>query len=131
MEFNNQITPQNNLAKFIEFMQKATEIADIIPKVKAKTERAYKAIHSLDKSVKYSTLQAYLKEYGSFINQTTWLTGLCVCPRSADYYDNVPVENLNLQLNTIINFVYLHELAQKITSSAFEKLLKKLQENGY
>ena len=119
-------TDQENAAKLFEYVKKAAQMTHTVIMAKQKTEKADSAIKSQDKSTKWIVLQEYLKDYGSFINETTALTGVHVCPVNKEFYDAVGVREIDQQLQIVIGIVYLKDVLHSAAKESFKGCLKKL-----
>lgn len=94
---------------FLKCVKKAADITHTLATADQKVRKADMAIGMSDKATKWSALQEYLKQYAEFINSLTGLSGICVYPVDQQYYEHVSEEELNRQLRTIKQFVYLRE----------------------
>lgn len=76
-------------------------------------------------------MQEYLKEYSLFINNTTFLTGVCVYQVNAEFYAEVNLQELDRQLQIMVGIVYLKEAVRAAVSEIYKEYLKKLlRESG-
>lgn len=124
-------TDQENTVKLFGYVKKAAEMTHTVIMATQKSEKAVFAIQSQDKSTKWIVLQEYLKEYGSFINETTSLTGIRVYPVNKEFYDTVGVQEIDQQLQIVIGIVYLKDAVHSVAKESFKECLKKqLKQSG-
>ena len=76
-------------------------------------------------------LQAYLREYGPFINETTPITGVHVHPVDKEFYDTVEIREIDQQIQIVIGIVYLKDAVHSVAKESFKGCLKKqLKQSG-
>ena len=119
-------TDQENAAKLFEYVKKAAEMTHTVIMAAQKSQKAVCAIQSGGKNTKWMVLQKYLKEYGAFINKTTFITGIHVYPVDKEFYDTVGSSEINQQLQIIIGIVYLKDAINSVGKESFKECLKKL-----
>ena len=112
--------------KIFECVKKAAEATHTVLQAKQKASKAASAIQATDKETKWTVLQEYLRKYAHFINKTTGFTGLRVYPVNMEFYDNMGLDALDRQLQTVIGIVYLHEALHSVATETFKQCLKKL-----
>lgn len=111
---------------FLKCIKKAADITHTLATAEQKVQKADMAIGVPDKATKWSVLQEYLKQYTGFINSLTGLCGIYVYPVDQQYYEQVSEAELNRQLQTIKQFVYLREAMHSVKKDTFKQGLKKL-----
>lgn len=117
---------QENATKMIEYVKKAAEMTHTVITADQKASKAVSAIQTPDKDRKWAVLQECLKEYGKFINETTFLTGVFVYSVNAEYYAEVNLQELDRQLQIIIGIVYLKEAVCAAINRTYKECLKNL-----
>lgn len=117
---------QENATKMIGYVKKASEMTHTVIMAAQKASKAVSAIQTQDKSIKWTVLQEYLKEYGAFINKTTLLTGVYVYQVNAAFYAEVNLQELDRQLQIMVGIVYLKEAVRAAVSETYKECLKKL-----
>ena len=68
----------------------------------------------------------YLKEYGSFINNTTVITGIYTYQVSIEQYNAMTVADIKLQLEQLKHIVVAKEILQSVYQKSFKECLKKI-----
>lgn len=119
-------TDQENASILFGYVKKAAEMTHTVIMAERKSRKAVSAIQSQDKSIKWMILQEYLKEYGTYINETTPLTGVQVYPVDKEFYDTVEIREIDQQLQIVIGIVYLKDAAHSVAKESFKECLKKL-----
>jgi len=79
-----------------------------------------------NKEVLWQTLQEYLKEYGSFINNTTVITGIYTYQVSIEQYNAMTVVDIKLQLDSLKPIVIVKEIMHSVYQKSFKDCLKKI-----
>lgn len=128
LTLNHIITHEGQKRNLMIFdcIKNAAELTHTLRHSIKKTSEAISAINSNDKETKWTTLQKYLNEYASFINNTVKITGIQVFPVTKEYYDNLSLDDLNQQLQITIGIVYFKEALYSTAKEAFKQCLEKL-----
>ena len=79
-----------------------------------------------DKEILWQTLQEYLKEYGTFINNTTAITGFYIYQVSVEQYNAMTIADIKLQLEQLKNIVIAKEILHSVYQKSFKECLKKI-----
>ena len=93
---------------------------------KGKTKKIDDILCIEDKEILWQTLQEYLQEYGSFINNTTAITGIYTYQVSIEQYNAMTVIDIKLQLEQLKHIVVAKEILQSIYQKSFKECLKKI-----
>ena len=105
----------------IDCMKKAAQAKHTISIANLKRQKVYEAINSNSKEIMWYTLQQYIAQYGSFINSLASFTNLCVVGVDKDFYETLTVNDLRLQLNEIIGFIYAKEALNSVAKETFKQ----------
>ena len=114
----------NRTITFIDCMKKAAKITHTISIANLKTQKVCEAINSNSKEIMWCTLQQYISQYGSFINSLASFTNLCVVCVDKEFYEMLTVNDLILQLNEIIGFIYAKEALSSVAKETFKQALR-------
>lgn len=126
-----QIQYEEKSLKVAELAKKAAKMAHTIFTAEKKSQNAYKAISSHDKSIMWNTLQKYLQEYADFINKTSRFTGLCVYRVDSEFYNRVTIIDMEKQLRIIVGYIYARDAVRSTAKTVYKECLKKLlKESG-
>ena len=118
----------NVVAKAIKTAAEMTHCYNIF---KARTKKIDDILCLEDKEILWQTLQEYLKEYGSFINNTTVITGIYTYQVSIEQYNTMTVIDIKLQLEQLKHIVVAKEILHSVYQKSFKECLKKiLQHTG-
>ena len=118
----------NVVAKAIKTAAEMTHCYNIF---KAKTKKIDDILCLEDKEFLWQNLQEYLKEYGSFINNTTVITGIYTYQVSIEQYNAMTVADIKLQLEQLKRIVIAKEILHSVYQKSFKECLKKiLQHTG-
>ncbi|MBE6375895.1 MAG: hypothetical protein E7050_05455 [Lentisphaerae bacterium] len=79
-----------------------------------------------NKEILWQTLQDYLKEYGSFINNTTVITGIYIYQVSIEQYNAMTVVDIKQQLERLKRIVIAKEIMHSVYQKSFKECLKKI-----
>ena len=82
------------MTKLLEGIKKTCEVAHITTLAAIKSEKACKAIRSTDKKHMWDVLQEYYKQYKSFINKYTPITGFHIYDVDAAFYEQCTIEDI-------------------------------------
>ena len=113
----------NVVAKAIKTAAEMTHCYNIF---KEKTKKIDDILCLEDKEILWQTLQKYLKEYGSFINNTTVITGIYTYQVSIEQYNAMTVADIKLQLEQLKRIVIAKEILQSVYQKSFKECLKKI-----
>ena len=113
----------NVVAKAIKTAAEMTHCYNIF---KAKTKKIDDILCLEDKEILWQTLQEYLKEYGSFINNTTVITGIYTYQVSIEQYNAMTVADIKLQLEQLKRIVIAKEILHSVYQKSFKECLKKI-----
>ena len=113
----------NVVAKAIKTAAEMTHCYNIF---KEKTKKIDDILCLEDKEILWQTLQEYLKEYGSFINNTTVITGIYTYQVSIEQYNAMTVIDIKLQLEQLKHIVVAKEILQSVYQKSFKECLKKI-----
>ena len=111
----------NVVAKAIKTAAEMTHCYNIF---KAKTKKIDDILCLEDKEILWQTLQEYLKEYGSFINNTTVITGIYTYQVSIEQYNAMTVADIKLQLEQLKRIVIAKEILYSVYQKSFKECLK-------
>lgn len=127
-----EIPDQARQVKIADVVVKAIkETHTITATAEAKSKNARTALLGGDKHEMWIALQCYLRNYRDFINETSWITNVCVYSVTPEYYEQVTTEDLRHQLKIVIGFVYLKEAANSASKDMLHQVIKKaLQKSG-
>ena len=112
--------------EFFKCVKKASELTHTVILARYKSKKALDAIEKQSKEEKWDVLQRYMKEYASFIRNTTILTGIYLQSVDADFYNTLTLNDLNNALRILIRFVYFREVVNSEAKSTYRGCLKKL-----
>lgn len=121
---------QENATKMIGYIKKAAEMTHTFIMADQKASKAFSAIQTQDKLIKWTVFQVFLQEYGAFINKTTLLTGVYVYQVNAEFYAEVNLQELDQQLQIMVGIVYLKGAVHAAVSETYKECLKKLLRNS-
>ena len=93
---------------------------------KGKTKKIDDILCIEDKEILWQTLQEYLKEYGTFINNTTAITGFYIYQVSVEQYNAMTIADIKLQLEQLKNIVIAKEILHSVYQKSFKECLKKI-----
>ena len=110
----------NVVAKAIKTAAEMTHCYNIF---KAKTKKIDDILCLEDKEFLWQTLQEYLKEYGSFINNTTVITGIYTYQVSIEQYNAITVADIKLQLEQLKRIVIAKEILHSVYQKSFKECL--------
>ena len=79
-----------------------------------------------NKEILWQTLQEYLKEYGSFINKTTVISGIYIYPVGIEQYNAMTVVDIKKQLEMLKRIVIAKEIVHSVYQKTFKECLKKI-----
>lgn len=115
-----------NTQQVVELLKRAADATRTAGLARQKSQRAVAAMKSEDKDAMFAVLQAYMREYGGFINQMTFLTGICVVPVSKEEYERMTTDDIRDKLNLMICFVYAKEAISSRAQKNFKDYLKSI-----
>ena len=113
----------NVVAKAIKTAAEMTHCYNIF---KARTKKIDDILCLEDKEILWQTLQEYLKEYGSFINNTTVITGIYIYQVSIEQYNAMTVVDIKQQLERLKRIVIAKEIMHSVYQKSFKECLKKI-----
>lgn len=126
MEHNISLSSKTQDTTFLECVIKAAELTHTLYLGKIKSAKAYNAMYTQDKKLKWIILQEYLQKYKSFINSLTCISGIYIFNVDLDFYNSVTELQLNEQLKIVVGFVYLNEALHSVEKETYKNCLKKL-----
>ena len=104
----------------------AAELVHCYNTFQAKTKKIDDVLCLEDKEILLQTLQEYLKEYGTFINNTTAITGFYIYQVSVEQYNAMTIADIKLQLEQLKNIVIAKEILHSVYQKSFKECLKKI-----
>ena len=119
----------NNEEKFntvTKAIKTAAELVHCYNIFQAKIKKIDNILCLEDKEILWQTLQEYLKEYGTFINNTTAITGFYIYQVSIEQYNAMTIADLKLQLEQLKNIVIAKEILHSVYQKSFKECLKKI-----
>ena len=119
----------NNEEKFntvTKAIKTAAEIVHCYNIFQAKIKKIDNILCLEDKEILWQTLQEYLKEYGTFINNTTAITGFYIYQVSVEQYNAMTIADIKLQLEQLKNIVIAKEILHSVYQKSFKECLKKI-----
>ena len=119
----------NNEEKFntvTKAIKTAAEMVHCYNIFQAKIKKIDNILCLEDKEFLWQTLQEYLKEYGTFINNTTAITGFYIYQVSVEQYNAMTIADIKLQLEQLKNIVIAKEILHSVYQKSFKECLKKI-----
>ena len=119
----------NNEEKFntvTKAIKTAAELVHCYNIFQAKIKKIDNILCLEDKEILWQTLQEYLKEYGTFINNTTAITGFYIYQVSVEQYNAMTIADIKLQLEQLKNIVIAKEILHSVYQKSFKECLKKI-----
>lgn len=119
----------NNEEKFntvTKAIKTAAEVVHCYNIFQAKIKKIDNILCLEDKEFLWQTLQEYLKEYGTFINNTTAITGFYIYQVSVEQYNAITIADIKLQLEQLKNIVIAKEILHSVYQKSFKECLKKI-----
>ena len=119
----------NNEEKFntvTKAIKTAAEVVHCYNIFQAKIKKIDTILCLEDKEFLWQTLQEYLKEYGTFINNTTAITGFYIYQVSVEQYNAMTIADIKLQLEQLKNIVIAKEILHSVYQKSFKECLKKI-----
>lgn len=119
----------NNEEKFntvTKAIKTAAEMVHCYNIFQAKIKKIDNILCLEDKEILWQTLQEYLKEYGTFINNTTAITGFYIYQVSVEQYNAITIADIKLQLEQLKNIVIAKEILHSVYQKSFKECLKKI-----
>ncbi len=119
----------NNEEKFntvTKAIKTAAEMVHCYNIFQAKIKKIDNILCLEDKEILWQTLQEYLKEYGTFINNTTAVTGFYIYQVSVEQYNAMTIADIKLQLEQLKNIVIAKEILHSVYQKSFKECLKKI-----
>ena len=119
----------NNEEKFntvTKAIKTAAEMVHCYNIFQAKIKKIDNILCLEDKEILWQTLQEYLKEYGTFINNTTAITGFYIYQVSIEQYNAMTIADIKLQLEQLKNIVIAKEILHSVYQKSFKECLKKI-----
>ena len=119
----------NNEEKFntvTKAIKTAAEMVHCYNIFQAKIKKIDNILCLEDKEILWQTLQEYLKEYGTFINNTTAITGFYIYQVSVELYNAMTIADIKLQLEQLKNIVIAKEILHSVYQKSFKECLKKI-----
>ena len=119
----------NNEEKFntvTKAIKTAAEMVHCYNIFQAKIKKIDNILCLEDKEILWQTLQEYLKEYGTFINNTTAITGFYIYQVSVEQYNAMTIADIKLQLEQLKNIVIDKEILHSVYQKSFKECLKKI-----
>ena len=119
----------NNEEKFntvTKAIKTAAEVVHCYNIFQAKIKKIDNILCLEDKEILWQTLQEYLKEYGTFINNTTAITGFYIYQVSVEQYNAMTIADIKLQLEQLKNIVIAKEILHSVYQKSFKECLKKI-----
>ena len=119
----------NNEEKFntvTKAIKTAAEMVHCYNIFQAKIKKIDNLLCLEDKESLWQTLQEYLKEYGTFINNTTAITGFYIYQVSVEQYNAMTIADIKLQLEQLKNIVIAKEILHSVYQKSFKECLKKI-----
>ena len=92
----------------------------------SKNKKIDEVLRMDNKEILWQTLQDYLKEYGSFINNTTVITGIYIYQVSIEQYNAMTVVDIKQQLERLKRIVIAKEIMHSVYQKSFKECLKKI-----
>lgn len=120
-----------NTQQVVEFLKRAADATRAAGLARQKSQRVVAAMKSKNKDAMFAVLQANMHEYGGFINQMTFLTGICVVPVTKDEYERMTTDDIRDKLNLMICFVYAKEAISGRAQKNFKDYLKSILRRKY
>lgn len=115
-----------NTQQVVELLKRAADATRTAGLARQKSQPAVAAMKSEDKDAMFAVLQAYMREYGGFINQMTFLTGICVVPVTKEEYERMTTDDIRDKLNLMVCFVYAKEAISGRAQKNFKDYLKSI-----
>ena len=121
---------------FTAAIKTAAEMTHCYNLFQSKNKKIDEVLCMDNKEILWQTLQDYLKEYGSFINNTTVITGIYIYQVSIEQYNDIEIngEQLNFFKKQIEHFLdtkeieWLLERFKNLSQSAKNEFIKILKE---
>ena len=111
---------------FINAIKTAAEMTHCYNTFQAKNKRIDEVLCLDNKEILWQTLQEYLKEYGSFINKTTVISGIYIYPVGIEQYNAMTVVDIKMQLEMLKRIVIAKEIVHSVYQKTFKECLKKI-----
>lgn len=125
-----QIRYEDKSLKAAELAKTAAEMTHTVYTANRKSQKAFDAIGTRNKITMWNTLQEYLREYSNFINNTSWITGLCLYHVDQNFYEQTTVEDMEKQLRIVVGYIYIHEAVSSAAKATFKACLKSLMKKS-
>ena len=125
--------PQNNdksieMAKLL--VKAARETRTMLVTADAKSKKARDGIATQDKATMWGVLQEYISQYAAFIKDAEIFTGIGLYKVGQEFYEQVTVHDIEVQLQMAIGFVYAKEAFESARKEVYKQCLKKLIKNS-
>ena len=111
---------------FTNAIKTAAEMTHCYNTFQAKNKRIDEVLSLDNKEILWQTLQEYLKEYGSFINKTTVISGIYIYPVDIEQYNAMTVVDIKMQLEMLKRIVIAKEIVHSVYQKTFKECLKKI-----
>lgn len=123
--FNSQNNDKSiEMAKLL--VKAARETHTMLVSADAKSKKAQDGIATQDKATMWSVLQEYISQYAAFIKDTEIFTGIGLYKVDQEFYEQVTVHDIEVQLQMAIGFVYAKEAFESARKEVYKQCLKKL-----
>ena len=128
MEEQQHLQTENdqNYEIFTNAIKTAAEMTHCYNTFQAKIKRIDEVLCLDNKESLWQTLQEYLKEYGSFINKTTVISGIYIYPVGIEQYNAMTVVDIKMQLERLKRIVIAKEIVHSVYQKPFKECLKKI-----
>ena len=128
-EYNHlQIDDQEKALEFFKSLKRAVEMTRTIGvKCENKTAKARDAMVSDDKNKMMRVLQEYIREYYDKITKTNYVRIVAIDKTT---YEELTMQQLQLQLQIMIGFIYRYEAIHSAAKETIKKSLKKILEDS-
>ena len=128
MEEQQHLQTENNeiFKTFTAAIKTAAEMTHCYNLFRSKNKKIDEVLCMDNKEILWQTLQDYLKEYGSFINNTTVITGIYIYQVSIEQYNAMTVVDIKQQLERLKRIVIAKEIMHSVYQKSFKECLKKI-----
>ena len=128
-EYNHlQIDNQEKALEFFKCLKHAVETTKTIgTECESKTAKAREAMVCDDKDKMMRVLQEYIREYHDKIMKTNFVR---IVPVEKMTYEQMTIQQLQLQLQIMIGFIYRYEAIHSAAKETIKKSLKKILEKS-
>ena len=124
LQINNQ---EKTFAFFDCLIRAVKETRTIVIKCENETAKAREAMLSNDRDKMLRVLQEYMRKYYDKIIKSNFAK---IVPVDKKTYEQLAIQQLQLQLQIIIGFIYRYEATHSAAKETIKKCLKKILENS-